>query len=167
MQLFVLTFTGADRPGIVDQLAGIVRDHGGNWEKGRMASLAGRFAGILLVAVPPDQSEALVAALSAVDGLTVLIEEGAFDPVEEEDTWRLELTGQDRPGIVREISAALVASGANIIDMSTEADEAPMGDGILFRCVAQVVLKSDKQIEGLAGRLEAIANDLLVDIELA
>ena len=165
MQLFVITFTGADRPGIVDLLASIVRDHGGNWEKSRMASLAGQFAGILLVAVPPDQGEAMVAALSAVNGLTVLIEEGSFAPIDEDALWRLELTGQDRPGLVREISTALVATGANIVDLHSETEEAPMSGGILFRCVAQITLKGD--VEKLATRLESIANDLLVDIELA
>lgn len=165
MQLFVVTFTGADRPGIVDRLAAIVAEHGGNWESGRMASLAGRFAGILLVAVPPDNGEALVAALRAVSGLTVLVEEGEYTPVEAEQLWSLSLTGNDQPGIVQKISTAIVRAGANIVDLHTETEEAPMGGGVLFRCQTEISLK-EAAVDGLAASLEAIATDLLVDIEL-
>ena len=54
--LLVVTFTGPDRPGIVEKLSGLVTRHGGNWEESRMASLAGRFAGILKVTVPDAQA---------------------------------------------------------------------------------------------------------------
>lgn len=165
MQLFVVTFTGADRPGIVDRLAAIVQAHGGNWEESRMAALAGRFAGILLVAVPPDRGEALVAALRAVAGLTVLVEEGEYTPVEAEDVWSLSLTGNDQPGIVQQITTALVKAGANIIDLQTETEEAAMEGGVLFRCIAEIAL-AEEAVDGLAASLEAIATDLLVDIEL-
>ena len=79
-----------------------------------MATLAGRFAGILLVAVPPDRGEELVAALRAVQGLNLLIEEGEFDPVESEDLWTLTLTGSDQPGIVQQVTAAVVKAGGSL-----------------------------------------------------
>lgn len=166
MQLFVITFAGADRPGIVDRLASIVEAHGGNWEESRMATLAGRFAGILLVAVPPDRGEDLVAALRAVQGLNLLIEEGEFDPVESEDLWTLTLTGSDQPGIVQQVTAAVVKAGGNIVAFETETEEAPMEGGVLFRCTASLEIHPDA-VETLAGSLEAIATDLFVDIELA
>jgi glycine cleavage system regulatory protein len=51
-QPLIITFTGPDRPGVVDRLAGVVSQHGGNWEESRMARLAGSFAGIVLRARP-------------------------------------------------------------------------------------------------------------------
>ena len=166
MQLLVVTFMGADRPGIVDRLAALVREHGGNWETSRMANLAGHFAGVLLVAVPPESGEALREALMAVKGLVVTVEEGTYQPVDPEELWRLELTGQDRPGIVQQISAALVGERANIVDLQSETEEAAMAGGVLFRCVAHIHL-DEARLDGLAGKLEAIANDLVVEIELA
>ena len=38
--------------------------------------------------------------------------------------------------------------------------------GVLFRCVAHIHL-DEARLDGLAGKLEAIANDLVVEIELA
>lgn len=165
MQLFVITFTGADRPGIVDRLASVVEAHGGNWEESRMATLAGRFAGILLVAVPPDQGEAMVAALRAVAGLSLIIEEGEFDPIEGEDLWTLNLTGSDQPGIVQQVTRAIAGAGGNIVALETQLEEAPMEGGLLFRCTASLTLSPDA-VDRLAGSLEAIATDLFVDIEL-
>src|SRR5258708_1142979 len=50
MQLsLVMTVIGEDRPGLVDSVAGIVADHGGNWLESRMSRLGGQFAGILRV----------------------------------------------------------------------------------------------------------------------
>ena len=76
-RFLVITFTGEDRPGIVSALAAVVRGHGGNWEASRMASLAGRFAGILQVRVDAPAAEGLVAALRQVPGLTVVVDPGA------------------------------------------------------------------------------------------
>ena len=165
MQLFVITFTGADRPGIVDRLAAVVEAHGGNWEESRMATLAGRFAGILLVAVPPDRGEALVAALRAVDGLNLIIEEGEFDPVETEDLWTLTLTGSDQPGIVQQVTRAVAKAGGNIVAFDTETEEAPMEGGVLFRCTASLAIHPDA-VETLAGSLEAVLRQLVEELQV-
>ena len=51
----VMTVIGADRPGLVDSLAGIVEVHGGNWMESRMSRLGGQFAGILRVQVKAEK----------------------------------------------------------------------------------------------------------------
>lgn len=74
----VITFTGPDRPGIVNRLARLVAEHGGNWEESRSASLAGRFAGILEVTAPDARADALADALQHLEdgGLRVFVERG-------------------------------------------------------------------------------------------
>ena len=47
--VLVLTISGRDRSGLVEQLADVIAAHGGNWEHCRMAHLAGRFVGLLEV----------------------------------------------------------------------------------------------------------------------
>src|SRR2546429_5453896 len=75
MQLsLVMTVIGRDKPGLVDSLAGIVAEHGGNWLESRMSRLGGQFAGILRVQVPAEKEATLVGALQQIQpaGLYVL-----------------------------------------------------------------------------------------------
>ena len=74
----VMTVIGRDRPGLVDSLAGIVAEQGGNWLESRMSHLGGHFAGILRVQIPTDKETALLRSLKALEreGLTVVVHSG-------------------------------------------------------------------------------------------
>jgi glycine cleavage system regulatory protein len=133
----VLTLIGPDQPGLVEALAEVVAGHGGNWLESRMAHLAGKFAGILRVEVPPAQVAPLSAALAGLQerGLRVIAEpsEASESPaIDQARTMDLELVGLDRPGIVREISQILARSGANVEELSTNRSSAPMSGEMLF-----------------------------------
>jgi glycine cleavage system regulatory protein len=166
----VLTVIGPDQPGLVEALAQTVADHGGSWESSRMARLAGFFAGILKVQVPGEGAEALFDALHALEGrgLRVIVEEArrAEDlPVSRE--LELELVGQDRPGIIRDISAGLASVGVNVAELSTECTPAPMSGETLFKAGARLHLPDSCSEDTLREALEKIAADLMVDIALA
>ena len=62
----VLTLTGNDRIGIVDDVTKIVLTHLGNVESSRMARLGGEFAMLMLVSVPNAQHQNLDAALDGM-----------------------------------------------------------------------------------------------------
>src|SRR5260221_4354093 len=64
----VLTLIGPDRPGLVEAVAGIVAEHGGNWLESRMTHLAGKFAGILRAQLPPERAAAALQALAPREG---------------------------------------------------------------------------------------------------
>ena len=51
--LKVLTAVGADRPGLVSEISGVIHAAGGNIEDSRMAILGGEFALVLLFSAPP------------------------------------------------------------------------------------------------------------------
>src|SRR5258705_2581158 len=74
-RLLVMTVIGQDRPGLVDSVASLVAEHGGNWLESRMSRLGGYFAGILRVEVPDEKQPSLVAALNALAsrGLTIVV----------------------------------------------------------------------------------------------
>ena len=164
----VITFTGSDRPGIVDALSRVVVEHQGNWERSRMARLAGRFAGILEVSVDEAKSRPLVAALEQVKGLTVLVDKNLPAPAIESGRFlRLELTGQDREGIVKEIAGALASRGVNVEDMTTECESAAMSGELVFKARAELHCPPGLDIADLRRTLERISSDLLVDIEVA
>ena len=168
-QVLVLTLIGADRPGLVERVSRVIADHGGSWEQSSMARLAGRFAGILQVAVPEAQAAPLSAALSdlASEGLKVTIESGALDEGGAGDAGlEVELVCQDRAGIVREISSAVAAVGVNVLSLESSVSPAPMSGETLFS--ARVLLQApvELDVETLRESLEKIADDLMADFQL-
>src|SRR5450432_3354765 len=110
----VMTIIGKDRTGLVESVAKIVAEHGGNWLESRMCRLGGEFAGILRIHVPAEKQAALMQALNglASQGLRVVASAGetAADAGSGGLT-TLEIVGHDRPGIVREITRALAGQG--------------------------------------------------------
>ena len=166
----VFTFVGADKPGLVEKLAHTVSQHGGNWLESGMNALAGQFAGIVQVAVAPAQLEALRQALTALskDGLTVVVvaADPQAAPVALSRQLRLSILGNDRPGIVREVAAALAAQRINVSKMKTSISSAPMSGVPLFEALAQIQVPRSLDLAELNAKLDAIANALTVDIDL-
>ena len=166
----VLTLIGPDRPGIVESIAEPIAAHGGNWLESRMAHLAGQFAGILRVEVPDDRAAALSDALRRLEakGLRIAVETGprATAPAGRR-TLVVDLVGLDRPGIVREISRVLAERGVNIEELVTDRTPAPMSAELLFRSSARVNVPPGVDAAELRGRLERLAQDLMVQVTLA
>jgi glycine cleavage system regulatory protein len=165
----VLTLLGPDRPGLVELVAGVIAAHGGNWLESRMSRLAGKFAGILRAEIPADRLQPALAALAALEarGLKVIAEaadgneKGAADR-----SMDLELVGLDRPGIVREISQLLAASGVNVEELVTNRSSAPMSGDMLFEARAHVRVPAGIDLPSLRAGLERLASDLVVEVKL-
>lgn len=166
----VLTIIAVDKPGLIERLATVIAEHRGNWQASRMARLAGRFAGILEVSVASGKLADLRTALEALDGpeLRVVVDgrEAGHRGQVSERLYRLELTGHDRPGIVQMISGSLAALKVNVVELSTERKSVPMGGGDLFRASAEIELPADLETDALRARLESLAHDLMVDLDL-
>jgi len=163
----VMTLIGPDRTGLVEAVARAVAGHGGNWLESRMSRLGGEFAGILRIEVPAEGRPALLAALQQIPGLTVTVrpdETGSAPPGARQV--RLEIVGHDRPGIVRDISAALARAGVNVEEFSSEVASAPMSGETLFKAAARLQLPEHCPLAALQRDLEKIAADLLVDVSL-
>lgn len=165
----VLTILGKDRPGLVDSIAQTVAEHGGNWVESRMAHLAGQFAGILRVEVDADQADALQTALGSLaeGGIESTVHADAATPADSDKAAvQLSLVGQDRPGIVREISRVLATHGVNVEELNTECISAAHTGQTLFQAEAQLRLPEGVSTESLRAALEAVAGDMMVDISL-
>jgi glycine cleavage system regulatory protein len=164
----VLTVIGDDKPGIVEQLSDLVLAAGANWEESRMARLAGKFAGLLRVSVDAAQADALAARLTtlAAGGLTVVTERSAGLESAASHGCRLDLVGNDQPGIIRDISRVLAQHRVNIEELETEVTSAPMSGDALFRARARLRMPSAMTVEQLRGVLEALAGDLVVEVTL-
>jgi glycine cleavage system regulatory protein len=167
MATFVLTVIGDDRPGLVSALSAPINAHGGSWERSQLSRLEGKFAGIVVGSVPTDAYDALVAELRAVEGLHVTVERTDEREAGEAVRLELELLGADRPGIVAEISGALADADVSIEELTTEVREAPMAGGTLFEARAVLSAPAGAGTEGLRATLEALADELMVDLTLS
>jgi glycine cleavage system regulatory protein len=173
MNDLVLTLIGPDRPGLVEAVANTIAEHGGNWLESRMAHLAGKFAGILRVEVPPERAAALTTALARLEarGLRVVVEraepavEAAARPSRQPSrAVELTLVGLDRPGLVRDISQLIAKHGGNVEELETDRQSAAMSAEMLFRAEARVNVPQGADVAALRADLERLANDLMVEI---
>lgn len=170
----VLTILGNDRPGLVESIARVVSDHNANWLESRMAHLAGHFAGILRVEVDEDQAESLATALAALredvggSGLETVVHPDATPITPSEGpSLLLDVSGHDRPGIVREISRVLATQGVNVEELATETIAAANTGQPVFRATAKLRFVGEGSEQTLRAALEAVATDLVVDVTLA
>lgn len=170
MATLVLTVIGDDRPGLVDALASRVAAHGGNWDRSNLARLAGKFAGIVVVTVPDEHVEELTAGFESLTNQGVLDVRVTIADVTAGDRGapvvNLHLIGQDRPGIVKEIAAALAARDVSIDEFETSTGSAPMSGEQLFEAAATLRLPPTVTTDELRTILEDIANELMVDLDL-
>jgi len=161
----VMTIIGPDRTGLVEAVARAVAGHGGNWLESRMCRLGGAFAGILRVEVPGEKKAALLEALQTISGLKVIVHPGETKTTAASSRLtKMEIIGQDRPGIVREISAALAHAGVNVEEFSSEVASGPMSGETIFKAFARLQLPQGCDLAALKRELEKIAADLLVDV---
>lgn len=167
----ILTLIGPDRPGLVEALSDEIARVGGNWEQSRMARLADQFAGILRVSLPSGRVADLSGALKSLErhGLRIVVEtsQAAEGTPRGTVAMRLEVVGNDRSGIVRDISRVLAQRSVNVDELETQCEEAPMGGGQLFRARALLHVPQVLAINQLRDALEDIADDLMVDVSLA
>lgn len=133
-----------------------------------MSKLAGKFAGILRVSVDDDRVDALIADLGKLGGkLRIVAERVGEAPADESpQTVQLSLVGNDRPGIVREISHCLAELGVNVEQLNTGCAPAPMSGTDLFNASARLQVPASLSLEQLQTRLEKLADEMIVDINL-
>ncbi|HEV2976832.1 MAG TPA: formyltransferase family protein [Casimicrobiaceae bacterium] len=165
----VATVTGPDRPGIVSLLSERAQGFGANWAGSRIATLAGRFAGLVHFEVPPSNVESLAAALDGLQrsGVHVAIATQEQIPVPAgRRAVKLELAGHDRLGIVSELSGSLARRQISIEDLHTEIVEGATPAEHLFKVKVLLVVPESVPIEELQRALEPFTNEMTVDIAL-
>jgi glycine cleavage system regulatory protein len=163
MNHLVISFITKDRPGVVDLLSKVIKQHKGNWQTSSLHHLSGFFTGILEIAVENDQCEALTSAITSLPDFKINIEQSSPEKSNNTADIVLELTANDREGIVQEISSVIHHQGGNMIKLVSTQDNAPHTGQALFK--AKVTLSvNDEQTESLINALENLADDLMVDI---
>jgi len=165
MKQLVLTIIGKDKAGLVKQLAQVINAHQGNWMASNLSHLAGYFAGIVQIEVAETDLAALTAALQLITDLDIKVQQGETTELNEDQQLRFVVTGNDRPGIVAELSSIISHKGANIVAFESNKQSAPNWGVPLFHAEATVQLPVGLHRDDIIAALEAIATDIVVDLE--
>lgn len=167
MPSIVITMIGPDRPGLVGCVSDVIRENSGNWLESRLSHLAGQFAGMILVEVPQEHSSALIDALQGLgdQGLKVIAQVDATTPSisVSGSLWTVEVVGNDRPGIVRELTQVLAAHDVNVEELTTHCADAPHGGSRIFRAQARIQVPESISTELLQNEVERLAPELMID----
>src|SRR5690606_9293219 len=97
----------------------------GNWTASNLSHLGGYFAGILQVEVAEEHVAALTTELERMTDLDIRIQQGLESATAPEQQLQFVITGNDRPGIVKELSTVIKHKGANIVHFECSKQSAP------------------------------------------
>ncbi len=165
----IVTVMGPDRPGIVSLLSDRAQRFGASWAASRLANLAGEFAGMVHFEVPRENADALASALKALESSGLRLVIAKSDGTEAPAGLRgvdLELVGEDRLGIVSKLTRILAESGISIEHIHTEIAGGKGSGKQTFKVAAHLLVPKAISSDALRGRLEGLANEMMLDIAL-
>jgi glycine cleavage system regulatory protein len=162
----ILSLVGSDRPGLTQAVAEAVLNAGGNWLESHLSRLAGKYVGSVLVELDGASLQSLYAAVAAVDaaGLRVVIVPSGADTPLSGNTLHLEVVGNDRRGIVHEVTAALADLDVNVEDLSTRLENSSWSGGRLFRMSGRITIPEGISVDVVRGGLEDLSGEIMVDL---
>ena len=163
----VLTLTGRDKIGLVDNVTNVIAKRTGNVIASRMARLGGEFAILMLVSVPDSEFANLDQDFQQVRGegyqVTLLQTEDDSKKYAGWLPYEIEVTGADHEGIIHEISHHLATQRINIENMDTSSAPAPMSGTPLFTMKGIVLVPPHLNFHVLSDELEEIGDKLNVN----
>lgn len=164
----ILAVMSDDRTGIIESLSSVISNHGGEWTESKMVTMSSKFAGILTVEIPGDAEQALIEELQSLGarGLKVFAERVEAQPDEALREFCLELVGQDRPGIIRDITRLVTKYEISMDALESRVESASMSGEALFIATAILHIPAHADLDRLQEDFEQLANELMVDIKL-
>ena len=165
----IATVMGPDRPGIVSLLSDRAQRFGASWAASRLAKLAGEFAGMVHFEVPRENADALATALKGLESSGLRLVVAKSDGAEAPPGLRgvdLELVGEDRLGIVSNLTRILTESGISIEHIHTEIGGGKGPGKPSFKVAAHLLVPKALSADALRGKLEGLANEMMLDIAL-
>ena len=128
---YVLTLTAVSRVGILAAVTNALDELGGNLQSMDQAVVQGYFTMILSADFPDHRDQQVVIDhirdIGRPWGIVVTLRDPEKDELTDtgEDTWicRVEFSGVDRPGLLRQIAARFAMEGFSIIELHGTRDE--------------------------------------------
>ena len=170
IQKLILIAIGPDQVGLVQKISEFINERGGNIEDSRMVVMVGEFALMLLVSGSAGslrQISESTSQLSAQTGLQISTKSPtARRVVEPSIPYRLVSSCMDHPGVVRKLSSAVSAHGANIESMETQTYAAPITGAPIFQMEAVITVPARVNINKLRAAFEEMERDENINIDL-
>ncbi|WP_339722768.1 ACT domain-containing protein [uncultured Paraglaciecola sp.] len=166
MKPIIFTLVGIDKPGLISDLAKTVYGMGGNWLGSNFSHMAGHFAGFVQIDLPEEQHPALIEKFSKHPDLKIHLLPGITEHPIEQQSVQIDIMGNDKTGIVQELTQILSQFNLNIVKFDSCLESAPNWGGELFKAKTIITVATDFDLETLKDKLESVANDLMVDIEI-
>lgn len=166
MKPMIFTLVGQDKPGLISNLANTVYEMGGNWLGSNLSHMAGHFAGFVQVDLPLDKHDELIQTFSQHPDLKIHLLAGNSEHLNHDCTAEVQIMGNDKAGIVQELTQILNQFNLNILKFDSNLESAPNWGSELFKAKALISVDKDFDLDDLRTALEAVANDLMVDIEI-
>jgi glycine cleavage system transcriptional repressor len=164
----ILTASGRDRPGVLEEFTDLLLKHDGNVDASRMAHLGDEFAILMLVSVPEDKVEGLQMAAAElrkadyeVHTRLTEVSDAPSDPASY--ACGITVTGADHMGIIHHFARGLADNGVNVETLNTEVMAAPMSGTPLFTMSAVVTVPREVPVDRLREVLERIGDELGVN----
>lgn len=170
-QEIVLTLTGHDRIGIVEEVTSIFVQFGGNVENSRMARLGGEFAMLALVTVDEKKLSTLETGLQKLrdEGFQITLQQTVDEHAKKYAGWlpyEIEVLGADHEGIIHDLAHGLAQQGINIENMETTTSPAPMSGTPLFTMKATVLVPAQLPYHQWSDALQEIGDSLNVNVKV-
>ncbi|MEE8441671.1 MAG: ACT domain-containing protein [Spirochaetia bacterium] len=169
--LSVLTASGTDRLGIVDEFTSKLLDYSCNIEESKMAVLGGEFAMIVLVSGEKEQIDRLLRDIASGELVPHIDVTGKVTGPHAEERngrpYRIESISLDTPGIVHAVTGLLRARNINIDELETETSGAPFTGAPMFHMRITAMLGPEVSVSELRAALSEIASDHDLDIRVA
>ena len=166
----VLTLTGHDKVGLVDEVTTLLVKHHGNISASRMAHLGGEFAMLMLISVPDKEVAGLDAEFKELraDGYQIALVTTKDDSKKHAGwiPYQIEIAGADHEGILHEISHYLAGLKINIENMDASAAPAPMSGAPLFTLKGAVLVPPKLRFHDWSDALTELCDKLNVSVKI-
>lgn len=167
MKPYIISLIGEDKPGLLGSLADTVYQHKGNWLSSNFSLMAGRFAGFVEIHLPEDQVADFEKAVTSREDVNISLSPGLTPNEQDYKLVIIQVVGNDKPGIVNEVTAVLNRQNINICKFESVCESAPGTGHELFKATICIDVAFDFNLDQLVESLEEVADDLMIDVEAA
>ncbi len=171
---YIMTAFGKDRPGIVADVTEVLYENGCNLEDTSMSMLSDEFTISLLFSSSNDGIESILekecTSLEHQKNISAFIR--PIQAVQQEPRKKLPLCtihveGLDQAGIVYNISRYLSDNQLNIVDLKSTVKATPESGTALYLMDIHIQLPESSSINSIGDALNAVAEEINVDITVS
>lgn len=163
---FTITITGQDHPQLINQLAAITHEHGGQWLASKISRLDQHVAGIIKIQAPTIKTLQLKRELEDFTQLNInfMDDEDSYVPDNRKHIV-VDVESRDRRGLIQDISQVLNDVGADIEHIENARMPITAIGEVMFTAKLNMHVAEDIDLEQLATSIRLIQDGLHVQIE--